>query len=301
MAVTDTEQLSFEHEALTFSAQAMGDGPIVLCLHGFPDNAGSFRHQLPALAEAGYRAISLTLRGYEPGAIPADGDYTMETIATDILAVIESLDTGPVHLIGHDWGAAVAYVATSAAPERFKSLTVMAVPHAGRFAREGLRIPKQLRLSWYMGFFNIPWFSDWVVQRQDYAFIRKLWRDWSPGWQPEPGVLGSVIQTLSQPGVRSAALGYYRAALSIKALLVSAEEAHYPVPVPTLALSGERDGCIASEVFEQLMVAQDFPKGLTFSRIAEAGHFLHQEQPEQVNREILDWLKLNDDRFATKQ
>ena len=301
MAVTDTEQLSFEHEALTFSAQAMGDGPIVLCLHGFPDNAGSFRHQLPALAEAGYRAISLTLRGYEPGAIPADGDYTMEAIATDILAVIESLDTGPVHLIGHDWGAAVAYVATSAAPERFKSLTVMAVPHAGRFAREGLRIPKQLRLSWYMGFFNIPWLSDWVVQRQDYAFIRKLWRDWSPGWQPEPGVLDSVIQTLSQPGVRSAALGYYRAALSIKALLVSAEEAHYPVPVPTLALSGERDGCIASEVFEQLMVSQDFPKGLTFSRIAEAGHFLHQEQPEQVNREILDWLKLNDDRFATKQ
>jgi pimeloyl-ACP methyl ester carboxylesterase len=299
--VTDTEQLSFEHEALTFSAQAMGDGPIVLCLHGFPDNAGSFRHQLPALAEAGYRAISLTLRGYEPGAIPADGDYTMETTATDILAVIESLDTGPVHLIGHDWGAAVAYVATSAAPERFKSLTVMAVPHAGRFAREGLRIPKQLRLSWYMGFFNIPWLSDWVVQRQDYAFIRKLWRDWSPGWQPEPGVLDSVIQTLSQPGVRSAALGYYRAALSIKALLVSAEEAHYPVPVPTLAFSGERDGCIASEVFEQLMVAQDFPKGLTFSRIAEAGHFLHQEQPEQVNREILDWLKLNDDRFATKQ
>ena len=301
MALTDTEQLSFEHEALTFSAQAMGDGPIVLCLHGFPDNAGSFRHQLPALAEAGYRAISLTLRGYEPGAIPADGDYTMETIATDILAVIESLDTGPVHLIGHDWGAAVAYVATAAAPERFKSLTVMAVPHAGRFAREGLRIPEQLRLSWYMGFFNIPWLSDWVVQRQDYAFIRKLWRDWSPGWQPEPGVLDSVIQTLSQPGVRSAALGYYRAALSIKALLVSAEEAHYPVPVPTLALSGERDGCIASEVFEQLMVAQDFPKGLTFSRIAEAGHFLHQEQPEQVNREILDWLKLNDDRFATKQ
>ena len=301
MAVTDTEQLSFEHEALTFSAQAMGDGPIVLCLHGFPDNAGSFRHQLPALAEAGYRAISLTLRGYEPGAIPADGDYTMETIATDILAVIESLDTCSVHLIGHDWGAAVAYVATSAAPERFKSLTVMAVPHAGRFAREGLRIPKQLRLSWYMGFFDIPWLSDWVVQRQDYAFIRKLWRDWSPGWQPEPGVLDSVIQTLSQPGVRSAALGYYRAALSIKALLVSAEEAHYPVPVPTLALSGERDGCIASEVFEQLMVAQDFPKGLTFSRIAEAGHFLHQEQPEQVNREILDWLKLNDDRFAIKQ
>ena len=80
---------------------------------------------------------------------------------------------------------------------------------------------------------------------------------------------------------------------------MSAEEAHYAVPVPTLALSGEHDGCIASDVFEQLMVAQDFPNGLTFSRIAEAGHFLHQEQPGQVNRIIVDWLKLNDDRSVT--
>ena len=290
MAATDTENLSFKHGALTFSARAMGDGPIVLCLHGFPDNAGSYRHQLSALAEAGYRAISLTLRGYEPSSIPADGDYTMETISTDILAVIDNLDTGAVHLVGHDWGAAVAYVAVAAAPERFKSLTVMAVPHAGRFAREGLRIPKQLRLSWYMGFFNIPWLSDWVVSRHDYRFIRWLWREWSPSWQPEPGVLEGVISTLSQPGVRSAALGYYRAALSIKALLVSAEAAHYAVPVPTLALSGERDGCIASDVFERLTVADDFPQGVTFHRVVGAGHFLHQEKPEVVNPLLLGWL-----------
>jgi pimeloyl-ACP methyl ester carboxylesterase len=242
----------------------------------------------------------LTLRGYEPRSIPADGDYTVETIATDILAVIDSLDTGPVHLIGHDWGAAVAYVAAAAAPERFRSLTVMAVPHAGRFARDGLRIPKQLRLSWYMGFFNIPWLSDWVVSRRDYRFIRRLWRDWSPSWQPEPGVLEGVISTLSQPGVRSAALGYYRSALSIKALLVSAEAAHYPVPVPTLALSGERDGCIASDVFERLMVERDFPQGLTVRRIPQAGHFLHQEQPERVNRKIVEWLPLNDEFLATR-
>ena len=294
MAVTDPELLTFQNGLLAFSAQAMGDGPIVLCLHGFPDNAGSFRHQLPVLAGAGYRAVSLTLRGYEPRSIPTDGDYTIETVATDILAVIDSLNAGPVHLIGHDWGAAVAYVAAAAAPERFRSLTVMAVPHAGRFARDGLRIPRQLRLSWYMGLFNIPWLSDWIVSRRDYRFIRWLWRDWSPSWQPEPGVLEGVISTLSQPGVRSAALGYYRAALSIKALLVSVEEAHYSVPVPTLALSGERDGCIASDVFEELMVEQDFPQGLTFSRIPQAGHFLHQEQPGRVNRKIVDWLKLND-------
>ena len=287
----ENEQLSFAHGALRFSAQAMGKGPIVLCLHGFPDNATSFRHQLPALAEAGYRAISLTLRGYEASSLPADADYSMEAIAADILAVIDSIGEGPVHLIGHDWGAAVAYAAAAASPERFISLTTMAVPHAGRFAREGLRIPKQLRLSWYMGFFNIPWVSDWVVSRRDYQFIRKLWRDWSPGWDPEPHIVDGVIETLSQPGVRSAALGYYRAALSLKALLVTAEEAHYPVPVPTLALSGERDGCIATDVFERLMVDEDFPAGLTFHRVLGAGHFLHQEQPQVVNALLLDWLQ----------
>ena len=290
----DIHPLTFEHGSLKFSARAMGEGPVVLCLHGFPDNAGSFRHQLPAIANAGYRAIALTLRGFEPSSLPGDADYTMETIATDILSVIDSLEEGPVHLIGHDWGAAVGYVVAAAAPERLRSLTALAVPHAGRFAREGLRIPKQLRLSWYMGFFNLPWISDWVVSRRNYEFIRKLWRDWSPGWHPEPDVLESVIATLSQPGVRAAALGYYRAALSLRALRVSAAEARYPVPVPTLALSGEWDGCIDNAVFEQLMVQDDFPMGLTVCRISAAGHFLHQERPDLVNERIIEWLQAID-------
>ena len=94
----------------------MGEGPTVLCLHGFPDNASTFRHQLPALATAGYRAISLTLRGYEPPSIPPDQDYSVEAIVTDIVAVIDALGQAPVHLIGHDWGAAVAYRVSASAP-----------------------------------------------------------------------------------------------------------------------------------------------------------------------------------------
>ena len=296
MAITaDVEHLSFQHGPLVFAAKAMGEGPVVICLHGFPDNAGSFRHQLPALAEAGFRAISVTLRGYECASIPENGDYSVEAIASDIYAVIDQLDQGPVHLVGHDWGAAIAYNAAAAAPHHFKSLTTMAVPHAGRFARDGLRIPRQLKLSWYMGFFNLPWVSDWVVRRRDYAFIRNLWCKWSPGWSPAPAVMESVIDTLSQPGVLPATLGYYRAALSLSALLASAGDAHYPVPVPTLALSGERDGCIASDVFERLTVASDYPEGMRFHRIAEAGHFLHQEQPQAVNSLLIDWLTAIDD------
>jgi len=286
----ELERLSFRHGTLTFSAQAMGEGPTVLCLHGFPDNASTFRHQLPALATAGYRAISLSLRGYEPRSIPPSQDYSVEAIVTDIVAVIDALGTAPVHLVGHDWGAAVAYRVSALASDRLRSLTTLAVPHAGRFARDGLRIGKQLRLSWYMGFFNVLWISDWVAGRNDFAFIRRLWAAWSPGWQPEPGVLNEVIETLSQAGVKSAALGYYRAALSLKALTASQEEAYYRVPTPTLALSGERDGCIDSAVFERLTVAEDFPEGVVFHRVMGAGHFLHQERPHEVNRLIIDWL-----------
>ena len=291
----ELERLSFRHGTLTFSAQAMGDGPTVLCLHGFPDNASTFRHQLPALATAGYRAISLTLRGYEAASIPPDQDYSVEAIVTDIVAVIDALGAAPIHLIGHDWGAAVAYRVAASAPDRLKSLTTLAVPHAGRFARDGLRIRKQLRLSWYMGFFNVPWVSDWVVGRNDFAFIRRLWAAWSPDWQPEPGVLDEVIETLSQAGVKSAALEYYRAALSLKALTTSREEAYYRVPTPTLALSGERDGCIDSAIFERLTVAEDFPEGVVFHRVMGAGHFFHQERPNEVNRLIIDWLARHDE------
>lgn len=293
-----SEKRVFENGDLRFSALGMGEGALVLCLHGFPDNLHSFRYQLPALAEAGYRAISLSLRGYEPSSIPANGDYSVESIASDVIAVMDQLACNKAHLIGHDWGAAVAYAAAAAAPERFESLITMAVPHPGRFAREGLRIPKQLKNSWYMGFFNIPWLSDWVVARHDFAFIRKLWRDWSPSWTPDAPALDAVIDGLSQPGVLSATLGYYRAALSLQALTMSAEDAHYPVPVPTLALTGERDGCIDSEVFERLMKPQDFPRGLAVERVFKAGHFLHQEQPQRVNALILRWLEHRDVALA---
>ena len=170
----------------------------------------------------------------------------------------------------------MAYVAAAAAPERFKSLTVMAVPYAGRFAREGLRILKQLRLSWYMGFFNIYWLSDWVVQRQTMR-LSALWRDWSPGCN-RSGHAERRDKDLVATRCALGCIGYYRAALSIKALLVSAEEAHYAVPVPTLAMSGERDGCIACDVFERLTVADDFPQGVTFHRVSGGDIYTRESQ-----------------------
>jgi len=222
---------------LKFTAIEQGEGPLVLCLHGFPDCYHSFRHQLPFLAAHGYRAVSVSLRGYEPSSQPADDDYSLESMADDVISFIDQLGEDKVHLIGHDWGAAIAYTAGAAAPERFHSLTTMAVPHSGRFVNEAFFKPKQARLSWYMLFFQLRGLSDYTVKRDDFAFIRWLWRVWSPGWQPEESALAEVIDTLRQPGVQRGALAYYREALSPKQLpLTPARRAAnaYRVPVPTL-------------------------------------------------------------------
>ena len=287
------ESLDLHHGPLRFTALAQGKGPLVLCLHGFPDNARSYRFQLPALAAAGFRCVSLSLRGYEPGSIPADGSYTLEAIAGDVLAVADQLDAGPVHLVGHDWGAAVGYTAAALAPDRFSSLTAMAVPHSGRFLTAMARYPRQLALSSYMLFFQLRGIAEHMVARNDYDFIRRLWRKWSPGWELPEEEMRAVIATLGRPGVLKAALGYYRAALDPRALPYTAQaraQAMFQVPVPTLALTGENDRCIDTEVFIATMKEEDFPRGLETRQVANAGHFLHQEQPDVVNTMLLEWL-----------
>ena len=295
--MAESESLSLRHGSLTFSALAQGSGPLVICLHGFPDTLHSFRYQLPALADAGYRAVSVSLRGYEPSSQPRDNAYALDAIAEDVVAFVDELEVERAHLIGHDWGAAIAYTVGAMAPQRFKSLTTMAVPHSGRFLSDALRHPKQLRLSWYMLFFQLRGIADYHLERKNFAFIRMLWRSWSPGWELPEDEMQRVIETLRQPGVVQAALQYYRTALSPRSLPISAQarrDAWFPVPVPTLALTGQRDRCIDSEIFQGLMCEEDFPKGLEVRQIDEAGHFLHQEQPQAVNDLVLDWIARHD-------
>jgi len=277
---------------LEFSALVHGKGPVVLCLHGFPDNQRSFRLQLPALAAAGYRAVAPTLRGYEPSSQPADGDYHIVRMAEDVVGWIDDLGEQRVHLVGHDWGAVIGYAAAALAPERLHSLTTIAIPHPGKLQGAIQKVPSQLRNSWYMMFFQLRGLADHVVERNDWALIEKLWRDWSPGWSPPPEEMAAVKQTLALPGVKTAALGYYRAmfgfrgegAKATRRLLEARIEAR------TLALTGALDGCMDTRLHDLAMHADDFPNGMRIERIEDAGHFLHQEKPEVVNALLLDWL-----------
>jgi pimeloyl-ACP methyl ester carboxylesterase len=174
------ETITLRANGLCFSAQSQGDGPLVLCLHGFPDNCGSFRRQLPALADAGFRAVAPALRGYERSSQPSDGDYHIVRMAEDVVGWIDDLDQERVHLVGHDWGAVIGYAVAALAPERLFSLTTLAMPHPVRLQREVIRkLPGQLWNSWYMLFFQLRGIADLVVEARDWAFIEKLWR--SPG------------------------------------------------------------------------------------------------------------------------
>jgi len=253
----------------------------------------SFRFQLPALAAAGYRAIAPCLRGYEPSSQPANGDYHIVRMAEDVIAQVDFLGTEPVHLIGHDWGAVIGYAAAALAPDHFHSLTTLAIPHPGRMQREGLReFPGQLRKSWYMMFFQLRGIADLVVERNDWAFIERLWRDWSPGWELPEEEVRIVKRALAQPGVKKAALAYYRSMFGFAG--AAARETRRllggEIPVPTLALTGALDGCMDTRMHDVAMRDEDFPAGFKMVRIRDAGHFLHQEKPGEINRVLLDWL-----------
>jgi pimeloyl-ACP methyl ester carboxylesterase len=254
---------------------------------------------MPLLARAGYRAVAPTMRGYEPSSIPPDGDLHVLRLAEDVEAFVDELGAGPVHLVGHDWGAVVAHLVAARSPERLRSLTTLAVPHPGRLEREVLaKRPSQLRKSWYMGFFQLRGIADHWLERRDFAFVERLWRDWSPGWELPPEELAAVKDTLRRPGVKRAALGYYRALAApwSTSSRVVREALSRPIRVPTLALTGALDGCMDTRLYDDLMRDEDFPAGLRVVRFDGVGHFLHQEAPERVGEVILEHLRRVDAR-----
>lgn len=278
---------------LRFATLEAGDGPLVLCLHGFPDHARSFRHQLPALAAAGFRAVAPFMRGYAPSEVPADGPYQSAALGQDAAALIEALGYRQAAVFGHDWGAVAAYGAAILAPERVTRLVTAAVPHGPALGTAFLTSYAQQRRSWYMFFFQTP-FADVALAHDDYAFIERLWRDWSPNWSFPTEEMEALKAVFREPGVASAALGYYRAmfnpALQDPALAELQNRMMLdPIDVPALMLHGADDGCMGAELVEGM--AAFFPRGLRTEIVPGTGHFLHQEDPTRVNALVLDFLR----------
>ena len=298
---TLTENITLHNGQLSFSAYRYPAenlaAPTVLCLHGFPDNANSFRHQIDDLVAAGYHVVVPTMRGYEPSSIPDDKNFSIAVMAGDVVAWLDQLETAKVHLVGHDWGTSVAYAVASFAPQRFLSLTTIAVPHPIRFQEAAKKVPSQLLKSWYMVFNQIPWVSDYVSKRNNWAFIAYLWRKWSPNLKVSDAQWADLVSTFEQPGVLQAMLSYYRQNIPISQLFglkKAPDTQEKTILVPNLVITGADDGCIDTRMFDHAIVEQDFPKGVRLERIPDAGHFTHQEKPGIVNKLMIDWFKAND-------
>lgn len=286
------ETVELRNGPLRFTARSAGTGPLVLCLHGFPDNCRTFDALLPALAEAGYRAVAPTMRGYEGSAQPADQDYHAIRMAEDVAGWIEQLGGGPAHLIGHDWGATIALGAALLAPERVASLTMLSVPHPAGFAEFYAIDPAQQARSQYILEFQEPGAEDRLLAN-DCEWLERLWRSWSPGWEIPADVLRTMRDTFREPGVAAATLGWYRQAFDVGSDAGKATQELFvrPIAVPTMGLVGEDDGCVGADIFVASMREADFPISLQVEALAGAGHFLHLEQPGAVNARILSWLK----------
>ena len=186
-------------------------------------------------------------------------------------------------MIGHDWGGFSAYTAANIDPERIDKLVVMAVPHMS----QGNTSLAQLKKSWYVMLFQLPWLPERLVRRDNFEFIDQLYRDWSPNWDEEEFTLQPVKQALSAPGGLSAALAYYRA-------LIRGSNKHdreimsRQVSVPSLWIAGEVDGSVGLDQFEGLEAA--FTDRFELLIVDKVGHFVHREAPELVHNRLLTFL-----------
>ena len=275
---------------INFAYLTEGSGPLVLLLHGFPDNAHTWSHQMPALAAQGYRVVAPFLKGYAPTDAPAVSGYDKAALVDDISVLVRQLSPDqPSYFVGQDWGAIIGYALLAAYPERFKSAVLMAVPHPAEVAKS-LLIPKHLHRSFHWWFFQMKDLPEAALSHDDMAFIDYLWSYWTTEGYTDEAHIRSVKDTLKQPGVLSASLAYYRAMFdasktdpthgSVRALMSR------PIRVPTLALCG------ADDLRAELMHDQGgyFEAPYTFKLIDRAGHFLHREQPQAVTQQILDWF-----------
>lgn len=276
----------------SFHALDHGDAtaPVVLCVHGFPDHARSFDMVAPALVAAGYRCVAPWLRGYAPSTL--EGPFDMDCIADDIVAMAQFLSPSrPVALIGHDWGAVASYAALARAPHAFSHAVTMAVPHPLALTRNLRNHPEQLRLSWYMAFFQLRGVADHVVKRDKLAFIDRLWRDWSPSFTPSTEYMRDLKRCLANS--LPAPLAYYREMFSLRPSALRQRQALLKqtrsIEVPTLYLHGEQDGCMLYAIGEGQ--ARYFARGFESHCLPKVGHFLHLEAPDIVAKLVAQHIQ----------
>ena len=281
---------TFMHDGLTFDVLEGGpvDGPPVVLLHGFPVDATSWSLVAQRLHAARIRTLAPDQRGYSPGARPHGiHAYAVRHLVGDVIALLDSVGLARAHVVGHDWGGAVAWQCAIRHPERVASLTVLSTPHPDAFA-QALRGWDQARRSWYMLAFQLPWLPERLMARD---FARRLTKTGLPA-----AFADHYARLFARPGDLTGPVSWYRAALTRPGRQPWTREGRPPatptggggrhtVIVPTTYVWGRDDFALGREAAERTgaHVSGDY----RFVELA-AGHWLPETHPDEIAREVLD-------------
>jgi pimeloyl-ACP methyl ester carboxylesterase len=252
-----------------------GDGDPVLLLHGWPDSSALWRAQVPALTAAGYRVITPDLRGFGRSARPEGKEnYKLATSVADVAAVLDAVAAPAAHVVGHDWGAGVAWLSAMFLPERVRTLTAVSVPHPA--APDTVR---QREMAWYQLFFQFEEVAEATLRYNDWAALREL--------APDYRDIGRAIEDLSRPGALTASLNWYRANLAPR--MPGPRRSLPPVSAPTLGIWSDGDRALDGARMRASGELVDGP--WRYAEIAGASHWIPLDAPDELSALLLDWLR----------
>ncbi len=256
-------------------------GPLVVLLHGFPEFWFSWRHQIPALAGAGFRVVALDMRGYNLSDKPKGVDaYRMSRLCGDVAALIAALGAQRASVVGHDWGGGVAWSFAMAYPAKLDRLVIVNAPHPRAFL-SAIRTVKQLRRSWYMFFFQVPWLPEAVMRADGYRTMRRIYRTMTA----DESEVDRYIEATARPGALTAGVNYYRAVFRG---MRSGARSVARVDAPTLVIWGERDPFLGSELAAP---DRDLVPHMRVERLPDASHWVQLERPDRVNALLVEFLR----------
>ena len=282
----DEERIGLRHRfveanGIRFHLVEAGSGPLALLLHGFLDFWYGWRDQIPALAER-FRVVVPDLRGYNLTDKPSSG-YDPDTLASDVMALIRALGEERAYLVGHSWGGIVAWDTAILYPGVVDRLAIVNAPHPAAYQREWDRNPIQRLRSWYMALFQLPRLPEWLLTRRHaHGLIGMLQRTTSDPSIFTPADLAAYRRAMLRPGTAQATLAYYRTVWKLSSAEIRARPAE--VAAPTVLIWGMQDVALVSALADDL---GEWVPALHVERVAEAGHWVHLEQPELVNRRLL--------------
>ncbi len=257
------------------------DGPLVVLLHGFPEFSYGWRHQIGPLAAAGYRVMVPDQRGFDASDKPPRvGDYRIERLAEDVLALIDGADRRRATLVGHDWGAVVAWWLGSHHPERIERLAILNVPHPLVMRRHLLLNPRQIRRSWYIFFFQLPWLPERMLRRDGWRLAARALRGGARRGSFADDDLARYREAWSRPGAMRSMIHWYRAAIR------GAFRPYGPrrIPVETLMIWGARDPALGREMVAPSLALCDRAR---LALLENASHFVQHDEPGRVNELLL--------------